>query len=235
MIDNTSDRTLLIWARIAGLAYVLIMVFAMLGMILVSSKLIVRGNDALTVSNISANQLLFRAGILYDIIMFALVVLLSLSLYIILKNVNKNLALIALFFRFGEGIIGGAVTLLAGLVPLLVINNKAALKPALVQALVRAFLDVRIGGLQIVIIFMGIGGIIFFYLFFQSKCVPRILAVWGILTYLSLLLLSLTNLLFPALPKTVAYIFYLPGGLFEVIFGLWLLVNGVNLTALPQQ
>ncbi|GAH06899.1 unnamed protein product, partial [marine sediment metagenome] len=60
------------------------------------SKLIVPGNDAATFNNIMANEWLFRTIAAYDLLMIVSVVILSLALYVILKTVNKNLALLAL-------------------------------------------------------------------------------------------------------------------------------------------
>ncbi len=48
------------------------------------------------------------------------------------------------------------------------------------------------------------------------------------LTNLSMLILAFVSILLPNLPETIKMAFYAPGGLFEVIFGLWLLVKGVN-------
>jgi hypothetical protein len=160
--------------------------------------------------------------------MFVLVILLSLALYVILKTVNKNLALLALLWRLGEAIIGGGVTVISGLIPLLLLNSDAVFETEQLHALVGLFLDVRNAGLDVVLIFIGIGGTVFCYLFFKSKYVPRILAAWGMLTYLSMLLLGFLSILLPNLPETIKMAFYAPGGLFEVIFGLWLLVKGVS-------
>ena len=189
---------------------------------------IVPGNDAATVNNIKANELLFRIGIGSEIMMFVLVVLLSLALYVILKTVNMNLALLALLWRLGEAIIGGGVTVISGLIPLLLLDSEAAFEKEQLHALVGLFLDVRNAGLDVVLIFIGMGGTVFCYLFFKSKYVPRILAAWGMLTYLSMLLLAFVSILLSNLPETIKMAFYGPGGLFEVIFGLWLLVKGVN-------
>jgi hypothetical protein len=175
-----------------------------------------------------ANEMRFRISVASEIMMYALVVLLSLALYVILKTVNKNLALLALLWRLGEAIIGGGVTVLSGLIPLLLLNGEAALETEQLQALVGLFLDVRSAGLDVVLMFIGMGGTVFCYLFFKSKCVPRILAAWGMLTYFSMLILSFVSILSPDLPGAVRMAFYVPGGLFEIIFGLWLLIKGVN-------
>lgn len=227
MTNSLADISQRQAARVAGLAYVLIIVLSMLKLIFVGN-LIVPGNDAATTNKIMDNELLFRIGVVNDIIVFVLVVVLSLALYVILKTVNKNLALLALVMRFGEGIIGGVLTVLGGLIPLLLLHREAVFETAQLQALVGLFLEVQTAGLNIVIIFMGLGGTVFCYLFFKSNYIPRILAAWGILTYLTILILSFAKILLPNLPEMIAIILYTPGALFEVIIGLWLVFKGVN-------
>jgi hypothetical protein len=228
MTNRTAGTSPLVYARVAGLAYVVVILLGIFSVGLVESKLIVSGNDAATVNNIMANEFLFRIGIIGEIMMYVLVVLLSLALYVILKTVNRNLALLALLWRLGEAIIGGGVTVLGGLIPLLLLNGEAVFETEQLQALVGLFLDVRNAGLDVVLIFIGMGGTVFCYLFFKSKYVPRILAAWGMLTYLSMLILAFASILLPNLPETIKMAFYAPGGLFEIIIGLWLLVKGVN-------
>jgi hypothetical protein len=225
---HTADALQQKAARVAGLTYVLIIVLAILKVNFLESNLIVSGDDAATANNIIDNELLFRIGVASEIIMFLLVVILSLALYIILKTINKNLALTALFLRFGEAIIGSVVTILSGLIPLLLLNGKAVFETEQLHALVGLFLDVRIAGLDIVMIFMGPGGIIFCYLFLKSKYVPAILAVWGIITYSTMLILAFVNILYHDLPETISIILYTSGALFEIVFGFWLFFKGVK-------
>jgi hypothetical protein len=226
--NHTAETSPLFYARVAGLAYVIIIILGIFGVGFLVESNIVSGNYAATVNNIMANELLFRIGIVGEIMMFVLVVLLSLALYVILKTVNKNLALLALLWRLGEAIIGGGVTVISGLIPLLLLNDEAVFETEQLQALVGLFLNVRTAGLDVVLIFIGMGGTLFCYLFFKSKYVPRILAVWGMLTYVSMLILAFISILLPNLPETIKMVFYVPGGLFEIIFGLWLLVKGIN-------
>ncbi len=228
MTTRSAETSPLVYARVAGLAYVLVIVLGIFSVGFVESKLIVPGNDAATVNNIKANELMFRIGIIGEIMMYVLVVLLSLALYVILKTVNRNLALLALLWRLGEAIIGGGVTVLSGLIPLLLLNSEAAFEAEQLQALVGLFLDVRTAGLDFVLIFIGMGGTLFCYLFYKSKYVPGILAAWGMITYLSMLILAFASILLPDLPESVKMVFYAPGGLFEIVFGLWLLIKGVN-------
>ena len=230
MTNRTAEASPRIYARVAGFAYLLIIVIALLNEGFIDSKLIVSENDAATASNIMANDVLFRIGIAGVLIMYASVVVLSWALYVLLKTVNKNLALLAMLFRSGEAIVGVA-TVLMSFVVLLLLNGKGystVFEPEQLQALVGLFLNVRTAGLDIVLIFVGLGGTAFCYLFFKSKYVPRILAAWGMFTYLSMLILSFVSILFPNHPVTIETVLYALGGVFELVFGFWLLVKGVN-------
>lgn len=228
MTDRIAERSPLVYARVAGLAYVVTIMLGIFSVSYIDSNILVPNNDAATVDNIMNNELRFRISIASEIILYALVVLLSHALYVILKTVNRNLALLALLWRIGEAIIGGGVTVLTGLIPLLLINSEAAFEQDQLQALAGLFLQLRSAGLDVVLIFIGMGGTVFCYLFYKSTYVPRILAAWGMITYLSMLILSLASILSPKFPESVKMIFYAPGGLFEILFGCWLLIKGIN-------
>lgn len=216
------------YARIAGVAYIIVILLGVFSVNFISSTLIIPDDIAATYDNISGNEFLFRFGVLSETLMYLLVILLSLSLYIVLKTINENLALLALLWRVAEAIIGAATIVISGLIPLVVINTNSAFSTDQVQALLTLFLDIRTSGLDIVLMFVGVGGAIFCYLFYKSNYVPKFLAGWGIFTYLTMLLLSFISLLLPDLPETYKIIFYVPGGLFELIFGFWLLFKGIN-------
>ncbi len=228
MTNHTAKTSPLIYARVAGLAYIIIIMLGIFSVNYVESSLVEPENIAATVNNIGTNEWLFRVGVASEVLMYALVVLLSLALYVILKPVDRNLALLALLWRLGEAIIGGATTVLSGIIPLLLIKRGTLLEPGQLKVLAGLFLEVRGAGLDVVLIFIGLGGTLFCYLFFRSKFVPRILPAWGILTYLTILILSFVSILNPDISESVKLAFYAPGGLFEVIFGLWLLFKGIR-------
>ena len=155
MNARITETSLIVYSRVAGLAYVLVILLGILSVGFLVESNIVPGNDAATVNKIMANELLFRIGIIGELMMFVLVALLSLALYIILKTVNKHLALLALLWRLGEAILGGSVTVISGLIPLLLLNGEAAFEAEQLQALVGLFLKVRTAGLDVVLIFIG--------------------------------------------------------------------------------
>jgi hypothetical protein len=218
--------------RAAGLLYLLIIVIGVLNSVFINARLIDHEDINLTINNIAANEFLFRVGIFCELILYVLVIILSVLLYLILKNVNKNLALTAMVFRAGEGLLGAAVVL-TGFIVLDLLNNQynmASTDNAQMSYLIGALLSARANGLYIVLLLIGIGGT----LFYKSSYIPGILSVWGIFTYLSMLVLSLISILFPEHPNIIEIFLYGSGALFELTIGLWLLIRGINLNKINK-
>ena len=184
----------------------------------------------MTAHNIMAHDLLFRIGTIGILILYSGVLVLSWALYIILKPVNKNLALLAFIFRSAEAILGGVTVFISFIVLHLLSSSdySTVFGTEPLQVLVRLFLDVRTSGLDIVLLFVGFGGTVYCYLFFISRYVPKILAAWGIFTYMSMVFLAIVSILFPNHPMIIEIVLYAQGGLFELVFGIWLLFKGVN-------
>jgi Domain of unknown function (DUF4386) len=84
-------------AKIAGITYPIQMAASIAGYI-PPSQLIVSSDVAQTASNIIASERLFRFGIASNLVTYITVVL-TWSLYQLLKPVNRNLALLAVFLR----------------------------------------------------------------------------------------------------------------------------------------
>jgi hypothetical protein len=191
----------------------------------------VPGDHGATARHIIANELLFRIGIIGVLVMYAGVLVLSAALYLVLEKVNRALALLAMLLRSGEAIVGAAI-MLFGFVALLLFSGEArstAFDTEQLHALAGVFLDVRTAGLDLVLILLGLGGTVFCYLFFVSRYVPRVLAGWGIFTYSSMLVLAFVSILVPNHPVILETVLYALGGVFELVFGFWLMFKGVDL------
>lgn len=213
--------------RIAGLAYILIILIGLLKVNFIEPAIVSEASSDLLAGMI-ADELLFRIGIAGEIIMYLLVIVLSIALYIILKPVNRKLSLTALYFRFGEALIGTVSVIISGLIPLLLLNRAEALDDSLLPTLIEVFINSRITTLNAVLIFVGVGGTIYCYLFYISQIVPRILGAWGIVTYISMFILGFLNIISPERPDIIEDILFGSGALFEILFGLWLLFKGVR-------
>ena len=88
-------------ARIVGFLYVIQMAVAVFGESFVRGRLIV-ADAAKTAENIVASERLFRLSIAGDLFVYAGVLVLTWGLYVVLRPVNRNLALLAAFFRLVE-------------------------------------------------------------------------------------------------------------------------------------
>jgi hypothetical protein len=78
---------------------------------------------------------------------------------------------------------------------------------------------------QLAMIILGLGSIPFCHLLFKERLIPAPLSVLGLLGYLLLALGACLELFgYP-----LGILLSLPGGLFEVIFGIWLMLKGFRL------
>jgi len=218
------------YARVAGAAYALVIVIGVLQSSGIDSRIVVAADDAQTMQNILSHPTLFRVGIAATLVLYALVVVLAWALYEVLKAVEPKLARLALLFRLAEAVVGVSTLTASVLVADLAASPQriAALGPSQVEALVGAMLRARTSSMDLVLVLVGVGGAIFCGLLFSARLVPRWLAAWGVVTYLSMLVLALVSLLWSGHPSVLEVAFYGPGALFELTIGLWLLVKGVD-------
>ncbi len=233
---SIDDKSLVIYARIAGLAYLFAILYAMFSIHYIENDIFVWGDDAATVDNLVNNEMRFRVSVAGEIIVYAVVIPLAHALYVILKRVNKNLALLALLLRVAEAIIGATVAMLAGIIPLLLLDGEAAFGQKYMEALTGLFFQVR-EGWDVVMLFYGAGGTIFCYLLFKSKCIPRIISAWGVISGLILLILAPVNIIMPDLLSEFVRLvaIYRPLLCFEVVIGVWLLIWGVDCRFIKPQ
>jgi hypothetical protein len=180
-----------------------------------------------------ANGAIYRLSIVLDIVMFLLVTYLSVALYNVLKGVHKNLALTGFVFRFGEAILGGMYVALS--LGILIVLDSPAFSTHFTSdqrsIFIQFLLDLKNSSFNILIIFMGFGATIYCYLFYRSKYLPWILALWGIGTYVSMALVSGAALLFQDFPAAILLAVMAPSALFEISIGLWLFIKGIKITA----
>lgn len=217
-------------ARIAGATYLLVIVIGVLNGFLIDSRLVVAGNDAATLENVLAHPTLFRVGAAATLVLYALVVVLAWALYEVLKAVEPRTARLGLLFRVAEAVVGVSTILMSVFVADLVgsAERAAAFGEPRLHAIVGAVLETRTTGMDLVLVLIGVGGSIFCGLLFTSRFVPRWLAAWGVVTYLSMLTLGFVSLIWHDHPKALEAVFYGPGALFELTVGCWLMLKGVD-------
>lgn len=217
------------YARIAGVLYLIIIIAGALGQIFIRGRLIVPGDAVSTADNLLASQSLWRIGIAGDLLMHIFDIPLMLTLYLLLKPVNKNLALMAVLFNLIQTAVL-VVNKLNLLLPLFLLGNAEylkALEPQQLQAL--AYLPLRLHdyGFGIGLLFFACVCLVQGYLIFKSGFLPKLIGVLMSFAGLSYLTNSTTLLLAPAYAETVVAVLAL-ALLGELSLSLWLIVKGVN-------
>src|SRR5438094_9878369 len=165
--------------RVAGFLYLLLLA-APLRLIYIPSKLFVHGNATATANNIAAHELLFRLGIVGDLLTGTMAIFLTLALYRLFKGVDQALARLM--------VILGAL-MVTPIYFLNTINDAAALlvargadflsafdKPQR-DALVMVFLRMHGQGILANEVFWGLWLFPFGLLVYRSRFLPRILGV----------------------------------------------------------
>jgi hypothetical protein len=95
------------------------------------------------------------------------------------------------------------------------------------QALSTVFMQAQLDAYNIAMTTLGISGLILCYSFYKSKLIPRLLAIWGLVGYATILCGSVLEVL----GFDLLSIHAIPGGLWEVFIGVWLIVRGFNPSA----
>lgn len=216
-------------AKIVGFVYLFLMAIAIFGEFYARGSLIVPGNAVQTAANIAASERLFRIGALCHLICAIGDVVLLWALYVVLRPINRNVALLAAFLRLVECAVYGA-TIVNDFAALRVLSGAAYLQvfdTQELQVLARLFISVWGAGFGIVMVFLGLGSAVFSYLWFQSRYVPRLLAGWGIFASLALAIGTMIIMVFPGV-AAIGMTYMAPLFLYEVGLGLWLLVKGIR-------
>ncbi|WP_397446003.1 DUF4386 domain-containing protein [Polaribacter sp. R77954] len=182
-----------------------------------------------------ASEFQFRMSIVLDITMYALVMWMAVALYILTKSINKNRATLGFIFRVAE-VVMGFVMLLLYAAPLIILRKeeKYQFTNDTLHSLASVFFDVYGMGSNLHLILMSIGAFIFIKLLQSASYVPKWLSYWGLFTYTTIFIGFTSQILFPVISKQLK-VLMAPGALFELVFGIWLLINGVNLKCLKSQ
>jgi hypothetical protein len=219
-------------ARLAGFIYLLVIAGGIFAEFVVRSRLVVEGDAAATASRIAASQPLFRAAFAIDLVVFSSDVFLAVAFYVLLKPVNRTLALLALFWRAGEAFVVGVNTL-SHFVVLQLLSGADYLKAFAgdqLSALAMLALNAFAMGYDIGLVFFGFGLAVLGYLFLRSRYIPRVLAVLLSSASVAYLIGSFVRILAPAYAEAVSPIYLLPL-VAELSLALWLAVRGVRIPA----
>ena len=228
MASTVIDQSQRTAARVAGLLYLLLMACGVFGEFNGRGSLIVGNDPAKTAAHIVDHLLLFRIGMVSDLAAFTGDIAMAVALYVLLRPVGRHLALLAAFWRVAEAAVLGVITLNSFTMLQLLTDARYAtvFSSQQLQSLVWLFNDTHDAGYNIGLIFLSLGCIVFSWLFFKSRYIPRLLAGFGLLAYIVMLAGTITAIVWPDNP--VGDNFDTPAGIYEIVIGFWLLLRGVG-------
>ena len=216
------------YARLAGFLLLAVIVVA-LGSGVVLSHVAGSGTFAETAKRIAASEHLYRAALSAAVIVSLGSASLAFALYATLKPVNSLLAQLAMILTLEDSFLALVVRMCAFVrVHLYLSAQSAGVQPISAQSLadlMRSIADAteNLGG-----ICFGIGSFLFFYLFFQSRYVPRALAALGLSAAAIWTSLYFTKLIFPEQHALFQYICFVPMVLAEVSTGFYLMFFSIK-------
>jgi len=183
---------------------------------------------------ISANENRVIMGALCELIMAFAGAGIPISMYSILKKYNENLAIGSVGFRIIEAVIW--IVDIIGLLLLLKLSQEfikdAAPSSSFFQTLGALLLAVRYWADILAYLAFILGALFYYYIFFQTKLVPRWLSGWGLVgvpLWLSGTLFSMFGII--SLYSTTQVILFLPIAVQEMVLAIWLIVKGFNSSA----
>lgn len=228
MTDRAMNSSSQIQARITGLLYLIFMATLSFSMF-IQSKFSVHGDTAVTARSILASEWLFRVGFMSEMVACVFFLLAAWALFVLLKPVNKSLALLFLLLNLG-GVAAGCFNTLNQVAALLLLSGSNSLKvfPAdQLQSLATLFLNLHTNGYTITQIFFGAWLFPLGYLVFKSGFLPRILGILLFIDGFAVLIWFFQFFLFPGY-EVITYPCLAESLIAEFGLGLWLLIMGIK-------
>jgi len=189
------------------------------------------GPDYLTAVSANGNQAII--GALWVLIMGFALAMMSIVLYPILRKHNEALALGVVIFRGALEAVTYIVAVVCWLL-LLVLSQEfvkaGAPDASHFQTLGTLLLKADFWNGHMLGIVFSLGALMIYYVFYQSKLVPRWLSIWGFVG----------GILYLAVPLLAMFGFELgileaPLGLQEMVMAVWLIVKGFNPSVIASE
>lgn len=214
------------YARIAGWSYLIIIVAGLFAEFAVRSEMIVPGDAVATAQNVLGSETMFRVGLVGDLIMLICDAVVAWALYMLLRPVDRGIALLAMVFRLIHTAILG-INLLAHTSVLLLLNGGDYLSTFPVdqiQSLVLFALNAHSSGYLLGQVFFGVHCLILGYLLFRSGFIPKVVGALVAAAGLGYLIESFVMFLSPSL-VAVTYPGLMVAVVAELTLCVWLIVK----------
>ena len=214
-------------ARLTGFLFIWLIITGLSGAMIIAN---VTGSGSLAEKSarVINSKFVYGLGLFLDLIETMSAMLLAFTLYPILKPFNQLLAQLGMYFRIGESIIG-AVGVIFGFVKLHIFTTEIinVANENTVHSLLSTFRNAGFAFYNVSAIFFGVGSLLFFYIFYKSKSIPRTLSVIGIVASPIAIFLCVASLVCPKEAQWLQ-LGWAPMAIAEIGTGIWLMIRGVN-------
>ncbi len=211
-------------ARIAGVTFLFYIAVAFPSMVLLERATSGEGIAA-KLASVAQHAADMRVAVVLSLLGCFSALVLAVTLYAITREVDADLAMLALTCRVAEGVISG-VSLPETLGLLWLATATGANAPDLGAAHALGAYLLR-SDVAVTASFFAVGSTLFSYLFLRGRVIPVALAWLGVLASV-LLVVGLPLQIAGILRGSITQLMYLPMLAFEVPLGVWLLIKGVN-------
>jgi Domain of unknown function (DUF4386) len=213
-------------SRLAGGLYLAMMPFSFFGILYVPSVLVVPGDAPATARNIMGSEWLFRSGMVSHLVGQLIFVLLVLTLYQLLRPVNRDYAVLMVTLAL-LGVPIALVNEVNHFAVLRLLSGVDYLEPLTrgqIDAQAMLFLALRRSGLVVAQVFWGLWLLPLGYLVFRSGFLPRPLGILLIIAGVGYLVDVVVEVLLPNIDATISQFTFVG----ELLFPLWLVFKAVN-------
>lgn len=212
-------------SRVLGVAFLLQFVTSLTSGVVLQPAWLVSGDTVASMINIANNPIVLRANMLTDMLTALGIIFLGVMLFITLRKQNEKIALVALGFYILEAALL-AVSRLSTFSLLRMSQEYVSVgHPAYLETLSGLAIEsMEFVGMTLHMLAFCLGAILFYYLFHQSRLVPRALSLWGLVTVFPCLVGTVSAILGHDLPFAI----YVPYAPFELVVGLWILIKGIS-------
>jgi hypothetical protein len=229
--ECTIETSPKVYARIAGVLYLITIIVGIFNEAFVKGSIVVPGDAMATAANLRSMEFLWRLGIAGEMLMVICTVALGLITYGLLRRVSRDLALLATLFGLVATAVGAAYSLqlVEAMFPL---GNAAYLKaftPDQLNAMTSLSLKSHVFGFGISLLLWGPFFLVSGYLIFRSTYFPRIIGILYQIAGVAYLTNGFVMILAPRFAGQIFDVIVLPAFVGETTFCLWLLIKGVNL------
>lgn len=223
-------------AIVTGALFIIATAASLIGSSLTGSVLTAPAFDA----GIFANGNPIMLGALLTFIAAAASAGIAIALYPVLRRYYEGLALGAVGFRLIEAVF----YMVGAICPVLLFTvsqefmNAGAQATFLFQNLRHSLLTVHdLAAFVFGVLAFCVGALMYYYIFYQTKLIPRWLSIWGLVAIVALLSAALFTA-FDGEPFSISgnlILLALPIALQEMVLAVWLIVKGFNPAAIASE